>query len=42
MTIYTDSQNTIHKLKNTPGFKIVAEIWKEDGRLIAALFSKER
>jgi hypothetical protein len=42
MTIYSDRQYEIHRLKNTPGYKMVAEIWKDDGRLIAALFEKER
>jgi hypothetical protein len=37
--IYSDRQYEIHRLRNTPGYKIVAEIWKED-RLIAALFTK--
>ncbi|NWQ40386.1 hypothetical protein MLOOGBEN_06695 [Bacillus sp. EB106-08-02-XG196] len=37
--IYSDRQYEIHRLQNTPGYKIVAEIWKED-RLIAALFTK--
>jgi hypothetical protein len=39
--IYSDSQLTIHKLKNTPGFTLVAEVFKEE-KVIAALFKKER
>lgn len=42
MTIYTDRQYEIHRLMNMPGYKLIAEVFKHDGRLVAALFTKER
>jgi hypothetical protein len=42
MTIYSDKQYEIHRLMNTTGYKLIAEVFKDDGRLVGALFTKER
>jgi len=36
--IYSDRQYEIHKLSNSARYKMIAEIYKEDGRMVAALF----
>ena len=36
--IYTDRQYELHKLSCNAQYRLVAEVYKEDGRLIAGLF----
>lgn len=36
--IYTDRQYEIHRLSNNARYRLIAEVYKEDGRLIAGLF----
>jgi hypothetical protein len=38
--IYSDIPYQIHRLEHDPSYEIIAEIYKEDGRLIAALFKE--
>lgn len=37
---YSDKQYEIHRLMNKPGYTLIASVFKEDGRLIAALFTR--
>lgn len=36
--IYTDRYGAIYKLINDENYELIAEVYKEDGRLIAGLF----
>jgi hypothetical protein len=39
--IYTDRQHEIYKLKQNDKYSLIVEVYKDDGRLIAALFKLE-
>lgn len=38
--IYSDRNGMLFKLKNDKNFEIIAEIYDDNGRLIAGLFKK--
>lgn len=36
--IYVDKAYDIHRLEHSPGYSVIAEVYKENGKRIAVLF----